>query len=78
MYFLRNAKSSGYDIMKKVATRKRRELLKKFFAGIKIYRDDFKVRPYGDEGPLYDWLGLGSRAQKMSGADCTFTGTMES
>lgn len=63
MYFLRNAKSSGYDIMKKVATRKRRELLKNF-SGIKIYRDDFKVRPYGDEGPLYDWLGLGSRAQK--------------
>lgn len=67
MFFLRNANSSGYDIMKKVATRKRKKLLE-HFSGIKIYRDNFKVRPYGDEGALYDWLGLGVRAQKSPAA----------
>lgn len=67
MYFLRNANSLGYDIMKKVATRKRKKLLE-HFSGIKIYRDNFKVRPYGDEGALYDWLGLGVRAQKSPAA----------
>ena len=30
--------------------------------GIKIYRDDFVVRPYGEPGgKAYDWLGLGQR-----------------
>lgn len=67
LFFLRNTNSSGYDIMKKVATRKRKELLD-HFSGIKIYRDNFKVRPYGDEGALYDWLGLGGRAQKSPAA----------
>ena len=67
MYFLRNANSSGYEIMKKVATRKRKKMLE-HFSGIKIYRDNFKVRPYGDEGALYDWLGLGVRAQKSPAA----------
>lgn len=67
MFFLRNANSSGYDIMKKVAVRKRKQLLE-HFSGIKIYRDNFKVRPYGDEGALYDWLGLGIRAQKSPAA----------
>lgn len=67
MYFLRNSNSTGYEIMKRVATRKRRKLLE-HFSGIKIYRDNFKVRPYGDEGALYDWLGLGIRAQKSPAA----------
>lgn len=67
MYFLRNTNSAGYEIMKKVATRKRKRLLDQF-SGIKIYRDNFKVRPYGDEGALYDWLGLGVRAQKSPAA----------
>lgn len=67
MYFLRNSNSAGYEIMKRVATRKRRKLLE-HFSGIKIYRDNFKVRPYGDEGALYDWLGLGIRAQKSPAA----------
>lgn len=67
MYFLRNSNSAGYDIMKRVATRKRKKLLDQF-SGIKIYRDNFKVRPYGDEGALYDWLQLGVRAQKSPAA----------
>ncbi|WP_140986410.1 sensor histidine kinase [Asticcacaulis tiandongensis] len=32
------------------------------FAGIKIYRDNFFVRPYGEVGSrAFDWLGLGQR-----------------
>ncbi|MEI1248249.1 ATP-binding protein [Rhizobium aouanii] len=32
------------------------------FAGIKIYRDNFFVRPYGEVGSrAFDWLGLGGR-----------------
>lgn len=32
------------------------------FGGIKIFRDDFRVRPYGEaDNPAFDWLGLGAR-----------------
>ena len=32
------------------------------FGGIKLYRDDFRVRPYGEIGTqAYDWLMLGER-----------------
>jgi len=42
-------------------TNRRREWLE-LFGGIKIYRDNFNVRPYGDpEGPSSDWLSLGQR-----------------
>jgi len=44
----------------------RKEWLKKF-GGIRIFRDNFRVRPYGDNGD--DWLGLGERhAQSPAGA----------
>lgn len=62
MYFLRIT-NNEYDIMKRVTAGDRKRLLNQF-SGVKLYRDDFKVRPYGDEGALYDWLGMGSRAQK--------------
>ncbi len=61
LYFLKNA-NSGFDIMKQVKVRKRKGLVEKF-SGIKIYRDDFKVRPYGDPGSLKDWLDLSARQQ---------------
>jgi signal transduction histidine kinase len=32
------------------------------FGGIKIFRDGFRVRPYGEKGNASDWLDLGSRA----------------
>lgn len=64
LYFLRNA-NNEHAIMKKVAVRKRRNLLNQF-SGVKLYRDNFKVRPYGDEGAMYDWLGMSERAQKSS------------
>ena len=32
------------------------------FGGIKLFRDDFRVRPYGEtDGSSFDWLGLGTR-----------------
>ncbi len=39
----------------------RKSLIKKY-GGIKIYRDGFRVRPYGESGtPQFDWLMLSSR-----------------
>ena len=35
------------------------------FGGIRIYRDEFRVRPYGENGN--DWLGLGHRQAKSPG-----------
>ena len=32
------------------------------FGGVRIFRDNFRVRPYGEEGTAKDWLGLGDRS----------------
>lgn len=72
-YFLKNTKS---DERSEANTEKypykdfnsssRRAWLKKF-GGVKIFRDDFRVRPYGENGQ--DWLKLGERqAQSPQGA----------
>lgn len=35
------------------------------FGGIKLFRDGFRVRPYGERAEsAFDWLGLGARKQK--------------
>ncbi|XOK60288.1 ATP-binding protein [Paenibacillus elgii] len=45
------------------------------FAGIKVYRDYFRVRPYGEmEGSSFDWLMLGERAAKSPAAPSHKTG----
>ena len=62
LYYIMNGKSD-FAFVKDVPTRHRKEFLKKF-SGVKLYRDNFKVRPYGDEGGLYDWLDLNDRANK--------------
>lgn len=73
LYFLKSGKSE-YSIIKDIKVNKRKELLRNF-SGIKIYRDNFKVRPYGEDGPMFDWLGLGRRSQ-LSPAGVTHpTGT---
>ena len=67
LYFLKNA-SSTIGIVKPVVSTRRKEILSSF-SGIKLYRDGFKVRPYGEEdGPSFDWLSLGVRAQKSPAA----------
>ena len=65
-YFLKNANST-IEIVKPISASKRKEILANY-SGIKIYRDGFKVRPYGEEGPSFDWLGLNERAIKNPGA----------
>lgn len=66
VYFLKAGKSE-LEIVKNFNLSKRRAFYKNF-SGIKLYRDSFKVRPYGDEGALFDWIGLGVRAQKSPAA----------
>ena len=66
LYFLKNT-SSTIEIVKPIVTSKRKEILANY-SGIKIYRDGFKVRPYGEEGSNFDWLGLNERARKSPGA----------
>lgn len=72
-YFLKNTisddKSDG-DLKKypykSINSANRKSWLKKF-GGIKIFRDDFRIRPYGENGD--DWLRLGERqAQSPGGA----------
>ena len=42
-----------------------RKNLTKDFGGIKIYRDHFRVRPYGEYGDSdFDWLGLSGRRNR--------------
>lgn len=55
-----NSRKEGYPY-KSIVPKERRAALERF-GGIKIYRDSFRVRPYGD--PKNDWLGLGFRAAK--------------
>ncbi|RBQ02827.1 sensor histidine kinase [Pedobacter miscanthi] len=66
-FFLKNqiSKKEGYPY--KVINAKERKALIDKFGGIKIYRDSFRVRPYGENGN--DWLKLGDRAsQSTAGA----------
>lgn len=66
MYYLKNQKST-VEIVKDFKSRKRKQLINDF-SGIKIYRDNFKVRPYGDIGQFYDWINLSTRVQKSPAA----------
>jgi len=66
-YFLKNQIESGdkgkypYE---PISSATRRAWLQKF-GGVKIFRDEFRVRPYGEPGQ--DWLGLGERQAKSPG-----------
>lgn len=66
MYYLKNQKST-VEVIKDFKSRRRKKLIDNF-SGIKIYRDNFKVRPYGDYGQFYDWINLGERVQKSPAA----------
>lgn len=59
-YFLKNSIPGREKYpYKDINSKERKEILEKF-GGIKIYRDSFRVRPYGDVGN--DWLKLGEFA----------------
>jgi signal transduction histidine kinase len=66
-YYLKfsNSFKEGYPFKTVVASERKSTLDR--FGGVKIYRDSFRVRPYGD--PNNDWLKLGARvAQSPAGA----------
>ena len=66
-YFLKNQISSTERVKfpyKNRVSANRRAWLDKF-GGVKVFRDDFRVRPYGDKGN--DWLGLGDRQIQSPG-----------
>lgn len=71
-YYLKNSKST-VEIIKDFPARKRKKMLDDF-SGIKLYRDSFKVRPYGDQGQFYDWLNLSERVQLSPAAASHRTG----
>ncbi len=66
IYYVKNTKST-VEIVRDIKSRRRKKLLEDF-SGIKIYRDNFKVRPYGDTGQFYDWINLSERVQKSPAA----------
>lgn len=66
LFFLKSTNST-IPFIKKINATKRNSFMKNIH-GVKIYRDDFKVRPYGDEDGMIDWLSLGTRQQKSPGA----------
>jgi signal transduction histidine kinase len=66
-YYLKysNSVKEGYPFKSVVASERKSTLDR--FGGVKIYRDSFRVRPYGD--PNNDWMKLGARvAQSPAGA----------
>lgn len=65
-YYLKNQKST-VDIIREFSSKSRKKLTENF-SGIKIYRDNFKIRPYGEIGQYYDWIDLSQRVQKSPAA----------
>lgn len=63
-YFLKrayNTPDANRFFYKKFLANVRRDWLDKF-GGIKLFRDNFRVRPYGEvKDVAFDWLGLGNR-----------------
>ncbi len=62
-YYLKfnNSIKEGYPY-KLINTQERKTIIDKF-GGVKVYRDSFRVRPYGD--PTNDWLKLGQKVLKV-------------
>lgn len=63
-YFMKRAYSTpdaNRFFYKKFLSNSRKDWLDKF-GGIKLFRDNFRVRPYGEvKDVAFDWLGLGNR-----------------
>ena len=63
-YFLKrgyNTLDANRFFYRKFQANNRRDWLDKF-GGIKLFRDNFRVRPYGETKDVaFDWLGLGNR-----------------
>ncbi len=64
LYYFKLGSNDSIFKNKSFDTAIRRKWAKKF-SGIKLYRDNFRVRPYGEtETASYDWLLLGERQGK--------------
>lgn len=62
LYFMRNTSSNKVDA-NKFKTKDIRNFLKNN-QGVRIYRDNFRVKPYGEPSGEGDWLGLAMRRVK--------------
>lgn len=66
-YFMKRAYGSdetGKFFYRHFESSTRTAWLKKF-GGIKLFRDHFRIRPYGEiDSPSFDWLGLGDRVTR--------------
>lgn len=66
-YFMKRTAEKGdmkKFFYKEVNSNQRKDWLNKF-GGIKLFRDDFRVRPYGEiNNSSFDWLGLSNRRIK--------------
>ena len=70
-YFLKRSYSTpdaNRFFYRKFHSNSRKDWLNKF-GGVKLFRDNFRVRPYGEANDVaFDWLGLGNRkAQSPAG-----------
>ena len=65
-YFVKNSSPEG-DITKAIQPRVRGKILNDY-VGVRLFRDNIRVRPYGDQGALEDWIGLGIRHGKSPAA----------
>lgn len=63
-YFMKKTYTTGDAkrfFYKSISASARKDWLQKF-GGVKLFRDNFRVRPYGEiKDTAYDWLGLGNR-----------------
>lgn len=64
LYFMKKTYTTGDAekyFYRKFHAKERQDWLGKF-GGIKLFRDNFRVRPYGEvKNTAFDWLGLGAR-----------------
>lgn len=68
-YFIKSSRTRGGQIkfhQKEISSARRKEWMKRF-GGIRLYRDGFRVRPYGEpKSSSFDWLELGVEAGKAT------------
>jgi len=70
-YFLKRALSSvdQTKYYQKDISKSRRDSWYKKFGGIRVFRDSFRVRPFGElNSSFYDWLALGERQAQSPAA----------
>ncbi len=70
-YFLKRGLSSTDQAkyFQKDISKSRRDSWYKKFGGIRVFRDSFRVRPFGElNSSFYDWLALGERSSQSPAA----------